>query len=482
MRDRSLSLALTPTALAGAILGAALAASAAPLGAQSARASDPTAIRGALAKSGLADPTRPWVATYGTTQVEQVFDVVSVAPDGFQVLASADTVGLFAPDAWFVRLNRLGTVLQEFTLGGPGHDELVSLVETQDGGFLAAGATTSFGAGGTDGWVVKLDANGAVEWQRAYGGGGEEEFTAIAVSPDGAYVGGRMVDDVTGTDPWVLELNFAGEILWQERFAGASEDFLSTLTATSDGLAFVANSSSDLGGFPVAFHRPWLVKLDGAGAVQWQRVYDYSSGDLWNHLVALDTGGFVVTGEILAAAFFRGDAWVVRLDDLGGVLWDRRLGDHLGVPGFDGGRRVLPTSDGGFAVAAGTSTGGGGGEKLWLIRLDSQGALVWNRRLGGNMFDFATALAPGANGFLLAGASSSFGRGSQDALALQLTASGMLGDSCNLQHPTGPNVWSDTLSTGTPAVAPTPTAAGSIATAGTLGALGVNASFVCVRR
>ncbi len=482
MRDRSPYWALPRTALAGAILGAALAASAAPLAAQNARASDPTAGRAALAKSAVSDPTRPWVATYGTTQVEQVFDVVPVAPSGFQVLASADTVGLFAPDAWFLRLNRLGSVTQEFTLGGRGRDELVSLAQTPDGGFLAAGATTSFGAGGTDGWVVKLAADGAIEWQRAYGGGGEEEFTAVAVSPNGAYVGGRMIDDVTGTDAWVLELDFAGEILWQERFAGASEDFLSSLAATPDGLAFVVNSSSDLGGFPVAFHRPWLVKLDGAGAVQWQKVYDYSSGDLWNHIVALEDGGYVVTGEILAAAFFRGDAWVVRLDELGGVIWDRRLGDHLGIPGFDGGRRVLPTQDGGFAVAAGTSTGGGGGEKLWLIRLDSQGSLVWNRRLGGNMFDFATALAPGANGFLLAGSSGSFGAGSQDALVLQLTASGMLGDSCNLQHPTGPNVWTDTLSTGTPGIAPTPTGAGTSATAGTLGTLGVNAAFVCVRR
>ena len=169
------------------------------------------------------------------------------------------------------------------------------VLATSDGGCIAAGQTDSFGAGGADGWIVKLDANGSVQWQKTYGGRGFEGFTTIAASPRGYYVGGMVNMQQPEQNAWVLEIDPAGNIIWQEFFDGNHFDHLTSIAATPEGLVFVANSNSDLADKPanVPFFRPWLVCLDPDGAVQWSKTYNVSGGDMWNHIATTRDGGFV---------------------------------------------------------------------------------------------------------------------------------------------------------------------------------------------
>jgi hypothetical protein len=370
--------------------------------------------------------------------------------DAIQALAPRSDGGLFfagrsssfveaGDDLWVGRLDRRGRTIWEVTLGINDSDDGLALLATPDGGCLVAGATNTFATvEGGEGWIIKLDASGGVTWQKTYGSLAQEHIRSLALSLDGYYAAGTITDDL-GDDPWVLEIDPDGNILWQERFPGAGFDIVASLTATDAGVALLCASNSEFPTVPgVPFIRPWLLNLDGDGNVLWQRVYNVSGGDYLSEIVALEGGGFIATGEVLSAAFFRGDVWVLRLDAAGAVVWDRRFGDNFGNLNFDGGLAVRPTAEGGFAVFASTLTAQDG---LWMLQLDGAGNRLWDRSYGLGLFQNATAFAVAANGDRLLAGTFPDQIGNADAFVLRLTPKGRPGPGCELSSPTDPNEW-----------------------------------------
>ena len=385
----------------------------------------------------------PWVASFGGGGAEYATGCASTSDGGTYVAGRTTSFGTGQIQTWVARLGPRGEVRFEVVLGGAGRDELGALLETPDGGCLLAGFTSSFGAGDLDGWLVKLSPAGAIEWQKTYGGPGEESFTALDASPNGYYVGG--VVDANGDDAWILEVAPDGSVLWQQRMGGTTLDRVTSLVATPEGPVFTAISDSRLNPEEpaVTFFRPWLVALDEDGDVRWQRAYDYSGGDAWNHVIALPDGGFVVVGEIIAMGFNRGDVWLVRLDEDGDVVWDWRYGDHFRNNWVDSGVEVRPRANGGFLVAATTGTASpGGNEAIWLMALDENGILEWDRVYGDfAFFGGAVGLAVGARGSVTL-----VGFQGGDVQVLRLLPGGRAGPACRVTHSTSPNIWIGPLS------------------------------------
>jgi hypothetical protein len=407
------------------------------------------------------------MASFGGGGADWMVDATA-AEVGGGVFAAGYTFsfGSGGSDAYVLHVDAMGRGRFELALGGAGADELRAVEATGDGGCIVVGSTSSSGAGGLDAWVVKLSGDGAVEWQRTYGGAGDEVFQDVEVVPgSGAtpryYVGGTAAFGSGGHDAWVLELDANGTPLWQKSYGGGQDDDLTALTATDDGLVFVTGSRSPFGGPGVAFVRPWLVRLDTAGEPVVQRTFDASSGDVLSDIVALPDGTFAATGEILAFAFFRGDVWVLRLDANLDVLWDRRIGDNFSN-GFDAGRRVSALPNGDLLVAGSTGTAGAGSDDLWLLRLDGAGNLLADRTLGGTGFDAGYALALDANGLAYVGGTVQIppSGGSFDAFLARVTPGALrsaAGSSCPPVLPTQPNIWTGGLTVSAPKAASTTT-------------------------
>ncbi len=401
----------------------------------------------------------PWAHAFGGAGSETANDCVRT--DGGYFLAGfTNSVGMGGLDLWVARLDERGRALWQVALGGRNTDEAHELVATSDGGCIVAGQTDSFGAGASDGWIIKLDAQGGVEWQKTYGGAGFEGFSTIARSPRGYYVGGSLNMQQGDQDVWVLEIDVSGEIIWQEMFEGNQFDQMASVASTPSGLVFVANSNSDLADRPanVPFHRPWLMALDPDGQVLWSRTYNLSGGDLWNHITPTRDGGYVATGEALAAAFFRGDFWIVRLDATGNIIWDQRFGDNFGNLHADFGMEVFETTDGGFLAAGSTNTGGAGSQDVWLIKVDSAGGHQWDRTYGMGGFDSGQAMALNEHGqALVAGAVQLVSPQPFDGLGMLVNPDGSLIANCGLAGEGEPNIWTSQAEITEVKLTPTPT-------------------------
>jgi hypothetical protein len=279
-------------------------------------------------------------------------------------------------------------------------EHLFSISETApggvpDGGFIVAGRSTDSSGGNSDAWVMKVDVNGVIDWQNTYGGaeddyafsvyqtcdesdctdgidnngiGGIDEYGFIVAGTTASW--GMGLDDV-----WVFKLDAAGGLEWQKRYGGADEeDYARSIQQTSDGGYIVAGSTRSFpSGRWVDF---WLLKLDDLGDITWQKTYGGTEYAYGESVQETSDGGFIVAGETdnFGAGF--SDAWMIKLDVDGVIEWETTYGDANDNRALS----IQETSDNGYVVAGYTDVSGAFDWDAWVFKLNNAGTTVeWER-------------------------------------------------------------------------------------------------------
>lgn len=339
-------------------------------------------------------PSINWQKTLGGSGNDVANAMTPTADGGYVVVGSTDSndgdvAGNHGgADFWIVKLDGAGNKIWQQTLGGSGTDIARAVTASSDGGYVVAGYTNSpdgdiTGYHGNsssnntyDYWVVKLDRSGNLVWQKTLGGTGEDQANAITASSDGGFVVAGLATnnsgDVTGnhgdTDFWVVKLNGSGNIVWQKSLGGSNGEFANAITATSDGGCAVAGSTVSNDKDVTGYHKDtsstwywadyWIVKLDGAGNLVWQKTLGGTNYDLASAITNSSDGGFVIAGYTFSndgdVRDNHGgeDFWVVKLNGLGNIVWQRIIGGS----NYDKANAVTPTADGGYVVAGTTNS------------------------------------------------------------------------------------------------------------------------------
>ncbi len=150
------------------------------------------------------------------------------------------------------------------TYGGSGEDVAYSIQRTSDGGYIVAGYTTSFDAGGRDVYILKLDSNGNKVWERTYGGSDWDEAYSIQRTSDGGYIvaGYTTSFDAGGRDVYILKLDSNGNKVWERTYGGSNWDGAYSIQQTSDGGYIVAGGTGSVFDFNMDVY---ILKLDRNG-------------------------------------------------------------------------------------------------------------------------------------------------------------------------------------------------------------------------
>ena len=309
-------------------------------------------------------PENTWAKTYGGSNYDNAYSIQQTSDGGYIVAGETYSFGAGNEDIWVLKLNADGTVAWQKTYGGSGENLPWSIQQTSDGGYIVAGFT-SFGVGGGDIWVLKLNADGSVAWQKTYGGLSYDVAYSIQQTSDGGYiVAGYTNSFGTGGDIWVLKLNADGSIAWQKTYGGSGSDEPYSIQQTSDGGYIVAGLTGSFG----AGGDIWVLKLNADGSIAWQKTYGGSGSDEPYSIQQTSDGGYIVAG--LTGSFGAGgDIWVLKLNADGSIAWQKTYGGL----GYDYGTSIQQTSDGGYIVAGLTGSFGAGGGDLWVLKLDSNG-------------------------------------------------------------------------------------------------------------
>ncbi|MGB4578197.1 MAG: SdrD B-like domain-containing protein, partial [Methanoculleus sp.] len=241
-----------------------------------------------------------------------------------------------------------------------------------------------------------------VTWNQTYGGpdGGEAAY-AIAACPDGAgfYLAGEAASSGEGgTDVWVVRLTPEGDEVWNRTYGGREADTARSIIQTGDGDLLIAGNLTFVTDGARLDTDAWLIKIDPAGAEVWNRTYggpDVNASA--NAVIETDDGGSVFAGSIASWGGDESDAWVVRLNETGGKVWERKFGGA----GEDRADDIVQLPGGDFVFAGSTGSTGAGGMDAWVVRLNGSGGEVWNRTFGGLDDDDARAVITTTDGNLL---------------------------------------------------------------------------------
>ncbi|KAB2879768.1 T9SS type A sorting domain-containing protein [bacterium] len=373
-------------------------------------------VGGMLAQSA---PDTVWQKKIGGADYEMAYCIRN-AGDGGYIIAAVSSTPDEDDNILVLKLNAQAAVEWQRLMGGSDAEEARTIEQTKDGGYILLGTSLSedgdvtVNNGRRDVWVVKLNANGAIEWQRSIGSNADEEAVAIAQAPDNGFVvlGTALNgDEFSGDRNYIAaKLTAQGVVSWQKEFGGSGNDVAHGLIVTEDNEYILAGTSySEDGDLPttiVGDYVCWLVKVNTSGSILWSKCYDGENGGI---ISAAKPQPNRYSFLAIKGPSSNSYHWLFTIDKQGVVLSDTK---HY-FPRYHIGEELIRTADNGYIMtgfAVETDTAGDPTALgTWLVRFAADGSLVWQKKLlNDTASDSATYVGKSTvettdGGFLVAG-------------------------------------------------------------------------------
>ncbi|MGB5271438.1 MAG: hypothetical protein WBN52_13125, partial [Eudoraea sp.] len=370
-----------------------------------------------------------WVKSFGGTDEETAQSVIHTNDGGYAVLGyskstDGDLEGKSIPvnDYWVLKLDEEGNVDWSKTYGGSKDDRGQAIIQTSDGGYAVTGYAMSDDGDGSnnegfhDNWILKLDQLGAIEWEKSFGFSGHDHSYDILQTADGGFFFAGFLDITAALDDgtyykgnfltrhgvgefWGTKIDANGNLEWRSYFGGTNNDRAHAVIEADDG-SFVMAGFSESEDYDISNTKGsydfWVIKLTATGELLWERSFGGSGIEIAYDIAKTDDGAYVVTGNTfstdkdISMNHGESDIWLIKIDDNGKLLWEKTFGGSQ----FDAAQGVSTTYDGGFIITGNSKSIDGdakenaGENDIWIIKTDPEGNLVWQGSYGGSSLDY----------------------------------------------------------------------------------------------
>jgi hypothetical protein len=362
-------------------------------------------------------PDTLWTKTIGGTNDDWGSSVKQTTDGGYIIAASTDPSGsFFYYDVWLIKTNDSGDILWTKTFGGNHDDQARSVQQTDDGGYIVAGRTHSYGVAYYDVWLIKTDASGDTLWTKTFGGGNIDWANSVIQTIDEGYiiVGETHSFGIGDPDVWLIKTDALGDTLWTRRYGGSPGGEMGySVQETTDGGYIIVGSTDSFG---AGNDDVWLIKTDALGDTLWTRTFGGSHSDYGYSVQQTTDGGYILTGYTDLPFAQQDDILLIKTDSSGDTLWMKRY-DNWGQSYF-----VQQTAEGEYIIVGGTDSFGAGSHDVCLIKIDALGDTLWTRTFGGSDSDYGYSVQQTTDGgYILTGYTNSFGAGFSDVWLIKTT-------------------------------------------------------------
>ena len=309
-----------------------------------------------------------WHKRFGGRRTDNGPAVIQTSEGGYLVAAITASYGSGSNDAWLIKIDSIGNEQWNKTCGGKTYDLAEkTIIQTSEGDYLFVGSTDSYGAGGLDGWLTKIDSHGNEIWNKTYGTENNDHLWEVHETQDNGYI---MVGYSKGdsSDAWIVKTDHDGNMEWEKKYGPANQG-LSITQTTDGGYIFLTEVKDTVFG---GYLNPWMVKIDQNGNKEWDKLFITPKGEnnfaVHHNIKSLGDDYYILTGvtNAVTPVYSVGDMWISKIDGNGNILWEKIIGGS----GYDTTYTVAPTSDGGFIVSGMTkSFGSGKNFNAWLVKV-----------------------------------------------------------------------------------------------------------------
>ncbi len=376
------------------------------------------------------DSSIEWQQMYGGSKQDWAYSIQQTNDQGYIIVGVSESTDIAGctnhggDDIYILKLDFNGTVEWQQLYGGSNGDYAYVILQTIDGGFILVGESDSTDIqgctnnGGFDGLIIKLDPFGKVEWQQMYGGNNNDLVISIRQLANGSFIAAGESRSTNipgcsnngGADVFVLKLDSNGTIEQQQLYGGENDDRALSIQQTSDnGFIVFGSSNSQLANCTNhGDYDFYALKLDEACNITWQQMYGGSSREWGFSIEQTADGGYIACGlsdstDIAGCSSYGDwDSYVIKLDSNGNLLWQKKFGGSS----MDLSYEIKQTTEGYIALGGSWSDDiqnctNHGERDYYLFKIDSTGAVEWQKLYGGSKIDYASSFDLTSDGGLI---------------------------------------------------------------------------------
>ncbi len=357
---------------------------------------------------------------YGGPVLDWANSASQTSDSGYIILGTSKNFGAGLEDLFLIKTNQYGDTLWTRTFGGLDNEEGATVQQTTDGGYILSGYTLSFGTGG-DIYLVKTDAMGDMMWSKNYGGSGFEYCRGVQQCFDGGYLINGYTNSygAGNSDLYLIKTDANGDTLWTKTYGTSNVDSCFATIQTNDS-GFVLTGT----GFINGSRETYLIKTDFAGTIIWSKSYGGAGIDAGFSVIQTNDNGYCIAGTTTSFGAGAKDIYVIKTDANGDTLWSRTYGGA----GSEEGNSILQSSYGGYLLTGYTNSYSQG-DDLFIIKTDVWGLIEWAKLVGAvsNAKDEGRCVATtNDGGYIVAGFSQSNGNGT-DVIFIKTDSLGSFG-------------------------------------------------------
>ncbi|MFO8078447.1 MAG: hypothetical protein R6U21_07395 [Thermoplasmatota archaeon] len=318
-----------------------------------------------------------WYRTFGGNDADLAECLIRGSNGSYLLTGATWSDGSGHSDFWLIKTDSNGNEIWNKTFGGRDEDFGHWITKDHNGGYIATGYTRSYGNGLNDVWLIKIDENGNELWNRTFGGEYVEWGKYLIGLNDGYIVVGSTYSYGSGgSDIWLIKIDENGNELWNKTFGGNDSDYGNKIIQSDEGGYVIVGNTISYG---AGFYDVWLIKIDENGNELWNKTFGGNDADRGEDIIQTSDGGYLITGGATPSDVGWDDVILIKTNENGDIQWTKSYGGSDQDIAYS----VISTDDGGYLIGGTTASYGPGSFNAWLIKTDQNGNELWNKTFGG---------------------------------------------------------------------------------------------------